>query len=144
MTNKYKMGDKVKYSHEGKLHEGFINRIDIDDCYPYIVDGTSFAEKQEDLEFSYHQDFIIEKVTVPIQELLDERKKAHGEFRLNHKTIAAKWSEHLGVTVTALDVALMMIELKIARIQNGEEYNKDNYDDIIGYATLAQQLEKGE
>ena len=50
----------------------------------------------------------------------------------NFTGIARLWSAHLNATVTAEDVALMMILLKIAR--EGFKHSRDNVVDIAGYA----------
>lgn len=51
-------------------------------------------------------------------------------------TIAQMWSAYLGKTLNSVDVAMMMILLKIVRSKNNQEYD-DNYIDIAGYAACA-------
>jgi hypothetical protein len=75
-----------------------------------------------------------------VEEILEERNKTHGDFRKNFKRVAESWSAHLEAKVTPLDVALMMVEFKIARIKNSNGYHEDNYIDAIGYLKLAKQL----
>ena len=42
--------------------------------------------------------------------------------------------------ITAADVAIMMILLKISRSTQGEKFNIDNYIDMVGYAAIAGEI----
>jgi hypothetical protein len=76
-----------------------------------------------------------------------DRRETHGDFRENFQAIAMLWNSYLvsrdfGVTntfITSIDVAQMMVLLKIARTMNGR-LNPDDYVDAIGYATIAAGL----
>lgn len=67
-----------------------------------------------------------------------QRRKDYGNARESFSRIAAMWGAYLGVPVTALDVAHMMMMLKINRGVNG--YKHDNILDIIGYSYCAYQI----
>ena len=74
-----------------------------------------------------------------------DRAAKHGPKERNHQNIADHWNAYLGARLTkpltALDVALMMAELKIARTKAGQgRYNLDNYVDIAGYAGAAGEI----
>jgi hypothetical protein len=80
-----------------------------------------------------------------IQEILDERKKTHGDYA-NHAYITQelkgvmratgiKWNELKDMEKEALE----MIVHKIGRILSGNPHYKDHWDDIAGYATLVAQ-----
>lgn len=77
-----------------------------------------------------------------------DRAAQHGPKERNHQNIADHWNAYLTnrlkTPLTAHDVALMMIELKIARAkgaaQMGLETNLDNYVDMAGYAGVAGEI----
>ena len=79
-------------------------------------------------------------------ELLDEakalvcgdRNAQYGDPRPNHERIAALWSAYLGRTVTAHDVAMCMVLVKVAR--DAHHPKRDNLVDVAGYARTAERL----
>lgn len=72
------------------------------------------------------------------------RNETYGTPEDNFKCIAVYWSSYLDKEVTANDVAIMMILLKVARTQSGTG-SMDNYVDIAGYAACAGEIyNKGE
>jgi hypothetical protein len=74
-----------------------------------------------------------------------DRQRTHGDKVANHANIAALWTAFLrrklrdGATITALDVALMMVLLKVARTLTGNP-NPDDYIDAAGYAGVAGEI----
>jgi hypothetical protein len=68
-----------------------------------------------------------------------DRAESYGEARASFERIAALWSIYKGFTITAKDVADMMILLKISRSVTSPKH--DNWVDIIGYAALGSELE---
>ena len=62
-----------------------------------------------------------------------DRAATHGEAEQNFDRIAAFWASHLGVEVSAVDVAVMMALLKIARI-GSTPADPDHWIDMAGYA----------
>lgn len=72
-----------------------------------------------------------------------DRERDYGPPAKNFATIAALWSQILGIEVTAQQVALCMIQLKMARMINGGGMKKDSAVDIAGYAGLAWELREG-
>lgn len=69
------------------------------------------------------------------------RNEAYGKPEDNFNLIADFWSQYLNKEVTAHDVAIMMILLKIARTKTGKG-SLDNYVDIAGYAACAGEIYK--
>lgn len=67
-----------------------------------------------------------------------QRREDYGDMRACFARIARMWSGYLDIDVSSRDVAHMMIMLKIAR--NFENYNRDGYTDIAGYAYCAELL----
>ena len=69
----------------------------------------------------------------------DDRARLHGDARAVHDSIAALWSAYLGTPITARDVALMMVLLKVARTKTGA-FNLDDYVGAAGYAGIAVEV----
>jgi hypothetical protein len=67
-----------------------------------------------------------------------DRQASYGRPEDNMGRIAGMWSAYLNKSVSASDVAQMMVLLKIARSVN--TYKRDNYLDAIGYIVLAEAL----
>ena len=74
-----------------------------------------------------------------------DRRRDYGSPKENHERISILWNAYiscrdkdLGEPITALDVANMMILLKIARSCNTP--TKDTYIDIAGYAQCAAEI----
>lgn len=68
-----------------------------------------------------------------------ERDTVYGRPEDNFAHIAALWSCHLGHPVTAIDVALMMVLLKVAR-QRTTPNHEDGWIDIAGYAACGAEI----
>ena len=67
------------------------------------------------------------------------REAAYGSPQLNFQNIAERWSQHVGVPLEGYQVALMMADLKIARMAATGPH-EDSFVDICGYAALAAEL----
>lgn len=68
-----------------------------------------------------------------------QREQDYGSPEDNFGTIAKLWTEYTGTLITALDVAMMMCLLKIARIKNGGG-SGDSFVDIAGYAACGGEI----
>lgn len=72
-----------------------------------------------------------------------DRERTHGPKFDNHQKIAELWNAYLRIRkpgeLEALDVALMMALLKIARSQLGA-YNADDFLDLVGYGAVAGEI----
>ena len=68
-----------------------------------------------------------------------DRASDHGNMEDNFNTIGAYWSVHLGVTVDATDVAVMMTLLKAARIKSNPKH-PDNWVDACGYMACGGEI----
>ncbi len=69
------------------------------------------------------------------------RNEAYGKPEDNFNLIAGFWSDYLDKKITAHDVAIMMVLLKVARTQSGTG-SMDNYIDIAGYSACAGEIYK--
>ena len=71
-----------------------------------------------------------------------ERQGAYGDPEDSFKLIAAYWGAYLHEPLTPLDVAHMMMLLKLARM-SGQMPHEDNYVDLAGYAGIAGDMVSG-
>lgn len=73
----------------------------------------------------------------------NDRKAEYGGINESFGRIAKLWSNYLDVEITALDVAMMMVLLKVSRAK-GNPKSVDSYVDIAGYAECAGILLDGD
>jgi hypothetical protein len=85
-----------------------------------------------------------EEILKQAQDLVSgDRNDTHGDAFENHAEIAEFWNIYLDkklqpmASITAEDVALMMVLLKISRNTQGNKSNIDNFIDMCGYAAIA-------
>lgn len=71
-----------------------------------------------------------------------DRQVSYGSVTENFNKIAIGWSAITGNTISAEQVGLMMMWLKMARELN--KPSRDNLVDIAGYAGCIEKLSKGE
>jgi hypothetical protein len=75
-----------------------------------------------------------------------DRNDTHGDAFQNHAEIAEFWNIFLDkklqpmASISAEDVALMMVLLKISRNNQGKKNNLDNFVDMCGYAAIAGEI----
>lgn len=67
------------------------------------------------------------------------RNKNYGHPRENFKDIADLFSGYLGQPINDIDVANLMILMKIARVK-GTGYHRDSFTDIAGYAGCVERI----
>lgn len=80
-----------------------------------------------------------EKILNAAIEAVTGRMENHGAPSKTFADIAARWTATIGVPVTAHQVALCLIDLKIVRANNNPQHI-DNAVDIAGYASLLGEL----
>ena len=75
-----------------------------------------------------------------------DRNETHGDAFQNHAEIAEFWNIFLDkklqpmASISAEDVALMMVLMKISRNNQGKKNNLDNFIDMCGYAAIAGEI----
>ena len=67
-----------------------------------------------------------------------DRQDKYGSYDENLNRIAALWSSYIGTEITAMDVSLMMVLLKISRSKAG--YARDNAVDGVAYFLMHDSL----
>jgi hypothetical protein len=75
-------------------------------------------------------------------ETVAAREFTHGECVENNKNIADLWSAYLGLPITADEVAIMMLLLKVGRTKSRKAV-KDHFVDMAGYAAIAGEIVLG-
>ena len=73
--------------------------------------------------------------------VLRERRATYGDPRQSMAAIAARWSLTLGHPVTAAEVVLCMIDLKLTRLARDPRH-QDSILDIAGYAAVLHEVTK--
>ena len=68
-----------------------------------------------------------------------QREQSYGTPEDNFRLIAELWSSYLEADVSAVDVAMMMALLKIARISTGT-FKEDSFIDLAGYAACGYEI----
>ena len=68
-----------------------------------------------------------------------DRADDYGDAKRNFLDIAALWSSYLDEDITVVDVANMMMLLKMSRSQTSPD-KADTWVDICGYAALAGEM----
>tara|TARA_R110000822_G_scaffold44890_4_gene120314 strand:+ start:2277 stop:2540 length:264 start_codon:yes stop_codon:yes gene_type:complete len=68
-----------------------------------------------------------------------DREVSYGTPADNFTLIADLWSQYLRKRVSARDVGMMMVLLKVARLANGK--HDDSLVDIAGYAAITSEIE---
>lgn len=78
-------------------------------------------------------------ITQEAKQIVDgQRREDYGDTRESFNRIAGLWSAYLGNQVSSLDVARMMILLKVSRSKHNNQ--RDSYVDIVGYVECIDQL----
>ena len=71
--------------------------------------------------------------------VLEERRGDYGDPAEQFKAIAERWSITLGTPITAAQVALCMIDLKLTRLSH-DPGHFDSLVDVLGYAALLREV----
>lgn len=72
----------------------------------------------------------------------NDRNADYGDARENFENTAALWSAYTGHKIGHIDVAVMMVLLKISRIRVSPD-KADHWVDICGYSALAGEIASG-
>lgn len=69
-----------------------------------------------------------------------EREGTYGKAEDSFEVISKLWSGYLNKQVSSIDVANLMVLMKVARNATGV-YKEDNWIDICGYAALGGEIQ---
>ena len=67
-----------------------------------------------------------------------QRQMDYGDKYQNHENIAKLWSAYLDYNISAHDVAICMMLVKVARLKH--RTTEDCYIDMAGYAAIAGEI----
>ena len=73
------------------------------------------------------------------QGVIENRERSYGPAAESFEAIAARWSLVLGITVTPAQVALCLIDLKLARLSHDPKH-LDSIVDVAGYAACLREV----
>ena len=71
--------------------------------------------------------------------VITNRRETYGDPRTSMAAIAKRWSLTLGHTVTPAQVALCLIDLKLARLAHDPSH-LDSMVDVAGYAACLREV----
>lgn len=71
-------------------------------------------------------------------DLIKERANEYEPPAISLGKIALYWSEYMDTEITPYDVAIMMCQLKIARLSKG--HHQDSLEDAAAYLAIANSL----
>ena len=71
--------------------------------------------------------------------VVDERRGEYGEPEDLFEHIAARWSQVLGIRVTAAQVAVCLMDLKMARLAHDPKH-LDSLVDVLGYGACLREI----
>ena len=69
------------------------------------------------------------------------RRRTYGEPELLFARVAERWSQHLGTKVTATQVTLCLVDLKLARLTI-DPTHLDSLVDVAGYAAIIREVQR--
>ena len=84
----------------------------------------------------------IEALREAVRIISGDRDKQYGAPEDNLGRIAMVWSMLFGIDISAEDVAMAMVGLKMARYANKGEFQPDTWIDIAGYAGIGFEVGK--
>ena len=75
--------------------------------------------------------------------VIEHRERIYGPPGESFEAIAARWSLVLGITVTPAQVALCLIDLKLARLIR-DPAHLDSIVDVAGYAACLREVTRAQ
>ena len=71
--------------------------------------------------------------------VVDRRRDEYGEPEDLFENIAARWSQVLGIRVTPAQVAVCLMDLKMARLAHDPKH-LDSLVDVLGYGACLREI----
>ena len=71
--------------------------------------------------------------------VVDKRRSDYGAPEDLFANVAARWSQVLGIRVTAAQVALCLMDLKMARLAHDPKH-LDSLVDVLGYGACLREI----
>ena len=73
--------------------------------------------------------------------IVRDRRRTYGEPLDLFDRVAVRWSQHLGINVTATQVTLCLCDLKLARL-TVDPRHLDSLVDVAGYAAIVREVQR--
>ena len=70
-----------------------------------------------------------------------DRRRIYGEPELLFARVAERWTQVLGIKVTATQVTLCLVDLKLARLTI-DPGHLDSLVDVAGYAAIVREVQR--
>ena len=70
-----------------------------------------------------------------------DRRRTYGEPRDLFERVAVRWSQVLGTRITAVQVAICLCDLKLARL-SVDPGHLDSLVDVAGYAAVVREVQR--
>ena len=80
-----------------------------------------------------------ETLLLQAAEIVKERRAAYGHSKMVMASVARRWSETLGQSVTPEEVVLCLIDLKLVRLAH-DPHHRDSILDVAGYAAVLDEV----
>ena len=80
-----------------------------------------------------------EKFLKHVANVIAERSTQYGDAGVSMATIAQRWSATLGKEISAAQVVLCLLDLKLARLAHDPNH-EDSAVDVCGYAALLREI----
>lgn len=80
-----------------------------------------------------------ENLLLQAAEIVKQRRAAYGHSKTMMASVARRWSETLGQTVTPEEVVLCLIDLKLTRLAHDPQH-RDSILDVAGYAAVLDEV----
>jgi hypothetical protein len=80
-----------------------------------------------------------ENLLLQAAEIVKERRAAYGHSKTMMASVARRWSETLGQTITPEEVVLCLIDLKLVRLAHDPQH-RDSMLDVAGYAAVLEEV----
>jgi len=71
--------------------------------------------------------------------VVEKRRTEYGEPEDLFENVAVRWSQVLGIRVTSAQVALCLMDLKMARLAHDPKH-LDSLVDVLGYGACLQEI----
>lgn len=68
-----------------------------------------------------------------------DRAATYGDAQETMERIAKSWSAKLGIDISAVDVCILLADMKLCRASGGQAHD-DNFIDTAGYAALGAEI----
>lgn len=114
----------------------FAKALNVDPAYLFGIDLSETETSPDTATIESTRRAILREAE---KNICGQREQDYGSPESNFAIIAELWTAYTGHEFSALDVAMMMVLLKVARIKNGGGTG-DSFVDLAGYAACGGEI----